>query len=167
MTYGEASTSRTAIGSGLIYHGVREVSRHDLNKHLVLSFLTKQICCEYIWADVKHISIWNQGACIGLYFINKPEWVIVDHACSAYSYVSVPLYDTLGMFTTQNDYTIGLLVVHDLSSDSFCSFTFVLSGPDAVQFIVNHAAVEAIFCVPQTLSIVSFNHFSLSTFDNY
>ena len=46
----------------------------------------------------------------------------------------------------------------------FVYCTFVLSGPDAVQFIVNHAAVEAIFCVPQTLSIVSFNHFSLSTF---
>ncbi|VAI29820.1 unnamed protein product [Triticum turgidum subsp. durum] len=62
----------------------------------------------------------NQGARIGLYFINRPEWIIVDHACAAYSYVSVPLYDTL--------------------------------GPDAVQFIVNHATVEAIFCVPQTLS---------------
>ncbi|XP_006664333.1 long chain acyl-CoA synthetase 6, peroxisomal [Oryza brachyantha] len=84
MTYGEASTNRTAIGSGLIYHGI------------------------------------PQGACIGLYFINRPEWTIVDHACAAYSYVSVPLYDTL--------------------------------GPDAVQFIVNHATVEAIFCVPQTLS---------------
>jgi long-chain acyl-CoA synthetase len=41
---------------------------------------------------------WDQGARIGLYFINKAEWVIVDHACAAYSYVSVPLYDTLGMF---------------------------------------------------------------------
>ncbi|KAK8450215.1 hypothetical protein SEVIR_7G332200v4 [Setaria viridis] len=86
MTYGEASTSRTAVGSGLIYHGVLE------------------------------------GARIGLYFINRPEWIIVDHACASYSYVSVPLYDTL--------------------------------GPDAVQFIVNHAAVEVIFCVPQTLSIL-------------
>ncbi|KAF0911615.1 hypothetical protein E2562_011232 [Oryza meyeriana var. granulata] len=84
MTYGEASTNRIAIGSGLIYHGIPE------------------------------------GARIGLYFINRPEWTIVDHACAAYSYVSVPLYDTL--------------------------------GPDAVQFIVNHATVEAIFCVPQTLS---------------
>uniref|UniRef100_A0A0E0F9H6 Long-chain-fatty-acid--CoA ligase n=1 Tax=Oryza meridionalis TaxID=40149 RepID=A0A0E0F9H6_9ORYZ len=84
MTYGEASTSRTAIGSGLIYHGIPE------------------------------------GARVGLYFINRPEWTIVDHACAAYSYVSVPLYDTL--------------------------------GPDAVQFIVNHATVQAIFCVPQTLS---------------
>lgn len=49
----------------------------------------------------------------------------------------------------------------------FVDCTFVLSGPDAVQFIVNHAAVEVIFCVPQTLSTVSFNYLSLSTFDNY
>ncbi|KAJ3681040.1 hypothetical protein LUZ60_015529 [Juncus effusus] len=89
MTYGEASTSRTAIGSGLIYHKI------------------------------------PQGSCIGLYFINRPEWIIVDHACSAHSYISVPLYDTL--------------------------------GPDAVQYIVNHASVQVIFCVPQTLgSLLSF-----------
>ncbi|OMO61237.1 AMP-dependent synthetase/ligase [Corchorus capsularis] len=61
-----------------------------------------------------------KGSYVGLYFINRPEWIIVDHACSAYSLVSVPLYDTL--------------------------------GPDAVKFIVNHADVKAIFCVPQTLN---------------
>lgn len=27
MTYGEASTERSAIGSGLIYHGIPEVSQ--------------------------------------------------------------------------------------------------------------------------------------------
>ncbi|XP_078436220.1 long chain acyl-CoA synthetase 6, peroxisomal-like isoform X2 [Wolffia australiana] len=86
MTYGEASTARTAIGSGLVYHGI------------------------------------PQGASVGLYFINRPEWLIVDHACSAYSFISVPLYDTL--------------------------------GPDAVSFIVNHAEVQAIFCLPQTLDII-------------
>ncbi|XP_039114566.1 long chain acyl-CoA synthetase 6, peroxisomal-like [Dioscorea cayenensis subsp. rotundata] len=84
MTYGEAGTSRSAIGSGLVYHGILK------------------------------------GACVGLYFINRPEWIIVDHSCSAYSYISVPLYDTL--------------------------------GPDAVKYIINHATVQAIFCVPQTLS---------------
>ncbi|XP_052189752.1 long chain acyl-CoA synthetase 6, peroxisomal isoform X2 [Diospyros lotus] len=84
MTYGEAGTARSAIGSGLVYHGI------------------------------------PKGACVGLYFINRPEWLIVDHACSAYSYISVPLYDTL--------------------------------GPDAVKFIVNHAVIQAIFCVPETLS---------------
>ncbi|KAL9341551.1 hypothetical protein Peur_064876 [Populus x canadensis] len=62
----------------------------------------------------------QKGACIGLYFINRPEWLIVDHACTAYSYISVPLYDTL--------------------------------GPDAVKYVVNHADVQAIFCVPETLN---------------
>ncbi|CAB4285315.1 unnamed protein product [Prunus armeniaca] len=38
----------------------------------------------------------EKGACVGLYFINRPEWLIVDYACSAYSFISVPLYDTLG-----------------------------------------------------------------------
>ncbi|KAL5070157.1 hypothetical protein RYX36_021044 [Vicia faba] len=84
MTYGEAGTARSAIGSGLVNHGI------------------------------------PQGSGIGLYFINRPEWLIVDHACSAYSYISVPLYDTL--------------------------------GPDAVKFIVDHALVQVIFCVSQTLN---------------
>ncbi|KAF5738628.1 Acyl-CoA synthetase [Tripterygium wilfordii] len=89
MTYGEAGTARTAIGSGLIYYGI------------------------------------PKGSSVGLYFINRPEWLIVDHACSAYSYISVPLYDTL--------------------------------GPEAVKYISNHAVVQAIFCVPQTLnSLLSF-----------
>ncbi|KAL3648944.1 Long chain acyl-CoA synthetase 6, peroxisomal [Castilleja foliolosa] len=86
VTYGEASASRSAIGSGLINYQI------------------------------------PKGCCVGLYFVNRPEWLVVDHACSAYSYVSVPLYDTL--------------------------------GPEAVKYIVNHAAVRAIFCVPQTLSIL-------------
>ncbi|PSS10138.1 Long chain acyl-CoA synthetase 6, peroxisomal like [Actinidia chinensis var. chinensis] len=84
MTYGEAGTARSAVGSGLCYHGL------------------------------------SKGARIGLYFINRPEWLIVDHACSAYSHISVPLYDTL--------------------------------GPDAIKYIVNHADVQAIFCVPNTLN---------------
>ncbi|KAL1806552.1 long chain acyl-CoA synthetase 6, peroxisomal isoform X2 [Daucus carota subsp. sativus] len=84
MTYGEAATARSAIGSGLVSLGIQK------------------------------------GSSVGIYFINRPEWMIVDHACSAYSNISVPLYDTL--------------------------------GPDAVKFIVNHATVQAIFCVPQTLN---------------
>nr|ATE88093.1 long-chain acyl coenzyme A synthetase 7 [Vernicia fordii] len=62
----------------------------------------------------------RKGSCIGMYFVNRPEWLIVDHACAAYSFISVPLYDTL--------------------------------GPDAVKYVVNHADVQAIFCVPETLN---------------
>jgi long-chain acyl-CoA synthetase len=33
---------------------------------------------------------------VGLFSINRPEWVIAEHACFKYNYVTVPLYDTLG-----------------------------------------------------------------------
>jgi len=39
MTYGEASTSRTAVGSGLIYHGVLKVSHHKSEQAPVLFFV--------------------------------------------------------------------------------------------------------------------------------
>ncbi|KAL3631675.1 Long chain acyl-CoA synthetase 7 peroxisomal [Castilleja foliolosa] len=74
-----------------------------------------------IGSGLNHYGL-QSGARVGLYFINRPEWLIVDHACSAYSYISVPLYDTL--------------------------------GPDAVKYIVNHADIQAIFCVPSTLNIL-------------
>ncbi|XP_022743477.1 long chain acyl-CoA synthetase 7, peroxisomal-like isoform X2 [Durio zibethinus] len=50
---------------------------------------------EAIGSGLRYYGV-EQGACIGLYFINRPEWLVVDHACAAYSYISVPLYDTLG-----------------------------------------------------------------------
>lgn len=33
---------------------------------------------------------------IGLFSINKPEWVIAEHACYVQAMITVPLYDTLG-----------------------------------------------------------------------
>lgn len=60
ISYKEAGHARTAIGSGLVQHGV------------------------------------PKGARVGLYFINRPEWVITEQACYSYGFVSVPLYDTLG-----------------------------------------------------------------------
>ncbi|KAJ3345165.1 Protein MICROTUBULE ORGANIZATION 1, partial [Kappamyces sp. JEL0680] len=36
------------------------------------------------------------GTNIGLFSLNRPEWVIAEQACYMYGYVTVPLYDTLG-----------------------------------------------------------------------
>lgn len=33
---------------------------------------------------------------VGIYSINRPEWVMAEYACYFNSYVTVPLYDTLG-----------------------------------------------------------------------
>ncbi|KAG5232469.1 long chain acyl-CoA synthetase [Salix suchowensis] len=63
----------------------------------------------------------QKGACIGLYFINRPEWLIVDHACTAFLIFQFPC------------------MTH-------------LVCPDAVKYVVNHADVQGIFCVPETLN---------------
>ncbi|XP_074252804.1 long-chain-fatty-acid--CoA ligase 1 isoform X3 [Saimiri boliviensis] len=34
--------------------------------------------------------------CVGIFAQNRPEWVIIEQGCFAYSMVIVPLYDTLG-----------------------------------------------------------------------
>ena len=39
---------------------------------------------------------YSQETNIGLFSINRPEWVLAEHACFKYNYVTVPLYDTLG-----------------------------------------------------------------------
>ncbi|KAJ3261778.1 hypothetical protein HK103_004729 [Boothiomyces macroporosus] len=36
------------------------------------------------------------GTNIGLFSINRTEWVVAEHACYMYGLVSIPLYDTLG-----------------------------------------------------------------------
>lgn len=36
------------------------------------------------------------GTNIAIFSINRTEWVLTEHACYMYGYISVPLYDTLG-----------------------------------------------------------------------
>ncbi|KAJ9538496.1 hypothetical protein OSB04_031229 [Centaurea solstitialis] len=96
--------------------------------------------------------ILQQGSSIGLYFINRPEWIIVDHACSAYSYISVPLYDTLGLLPINFFQDFVCLSVRCRCVE--WQLVPILAGPDAVKFIVNHASAQAIFCVPETLHVV-------------
>lgn len=33
---------------------------------------------------------------VGLYSVNRPEWVIAEYACYSSNFITVPLYDTLG-----------------------------------------------------------------------
>nr|XP_043628527.1 long chain acyl-CoA synthetase 6, peroxisomal-like [Erigeron canadensis] len=108
------------------------------NKYLGTRVGVDGIAAQYKWMTYREAGIARlevgsglvhygipKGSCVGIYFNNRPEWLIMDHACSAYSYISVPLYDTL--------------------------------GPDAVKFIVNHASVQVIFCVSDTLkNLLSF-----------
>jgi long-chain acyl-CoA synthetase len=49
----------------------------------------------HVGSALKALGI-EKRARIGLYSINRPEWVIAELACHAHSLVPVPLYDTLG-----------------------------------------------------------------------
>lgn len=60
---------------------------------------------------------------VGIMAPNRPEWTIIDLACSCQSFVSVPLYDTL--------------------------------GPDAVEYIVNHANVRAVVVTASMLKQIT------------
>ncbi|XP_021282959.1 long chain acyl-CoA synthetase 7, peroxisomal [Herrania umbratica] len=101
------------------YLGTRIQEDGTVGEYKWMTFGEAATAREAIGSGLRYYGI-EQGACVGLYFINRPEWLVVDHACAAYSYISVPLYDTL--------------------------------GPDAVNYVVNHSGIQAIFCVPQTLN---------------
>ncbi|KAL1198038.1 Long chain acyl-CoA synthetase 7, peroxisomal [Cardamine amara subsp. amara] len=101
------------------YLGTRVRPDGTIGEYTWMTYAETAVAREAIGSGLLFHGI-NQGARVGLYFINRPEWLVVDHACAAYSFISVPLYDTL--------------------------------GPDAVKFAVNHATLQAIFCVPQTLN---------------
>ncbi|CAH8297794.1 unnamed protein product [Eruca vesicaria subsp. sativa] len=101
------------------YLGTRARPDGTVGEYTWMTYAETASARQAIGSGLLHNGI-NHGACVGLYFINRPEWLVVDHACAAYSFISVPLYDTL--------------------------------GPVAVKFVVNHATLQAIFCVPQTLN---------------
>ena len=63
----------------------------------------------FVWATFSEIhprlshfgaGLINLGATltsnIGIFSINRPEWILTDLTCSMHSLISVPLYDTLG-----------------------------------------------------------------------
>lgn len=96
MTYGEAGTARKAVGSGLQFNGLQKVSNFYLLK--IQQLLLSDVIVLRLQNLITLSSVILQGDCVGIYFINRPEWLIVDHACAAFSYISVPLYDTLGVY---------------------------------------------------------------------
>ncbi|NXN12924.1 ACSL1 ligase, partial [Indicator maculatus] len=53
--------------------------------------------CEYVGSALLHRGFKpSQIQYIGIFSQNRPEWVIIEQGCYAYSMVVVPLYDTLG-----------------------------------------------------------------------
>jgi len=77
MTYGEASTSRTAVGSGLIYHGVLKVSHHKSEQAPVL-FFVDQTDMLWLYLRLPQISFHLKSGCSHWSVFYKQTWV--DHS---------------------------------------------------------------------------------------
>ncbi|KAI3632074.1 hypothetical protein MIR68_009910 [Amoeboaphelidium protococcarum] len=74
---------------------------------------------------------------VGIYSINRPEWLITDLACSSYSLISVALYDTLGadiLKFTINHAELGVVVC---SGDKVPSLLKVASQCPSLKVIVS------------------------------
>ena len=77
MTYGEASTSRTAVESGLIYHGVLKVSHHKSEQAPVLFFFD-QTDMLWLYLTLPQISFHLKSGCVHWSVFYKQTWV--DHS---------------------------------------------------------------------------------------
>ncbi|KAF8560527.1 hypothetical protein P879_02532, partial [Paragonimus westermani] len=72
----------------------------------------------------------NEYNMVGIYAPNSPEWVITQHACAAYSYVYVPLYNTLGSEAMQHilkQTELQVLVCHSVNEASYAIKSFTSS----------------------------------------
>ena len=75
IMFGEAHERWTNIGSALKHLGLAKVCALNINLRKLIS---------------------SQGERVGIFSINRPEWVLVDAACHNHSFVPVALYATLG-----------------------------------------------------------------------
>ena len=85
----------------------------------------------------------RSGDCVGLWSVNRMDWAITDYACAIAGFVSVPLYDTLGMYSRFH-----LLQLH--------RNLHLLPGPDAVQYAIGHSETRVVVAsvdhIPQVRS---------------
>lgn len=50
---------------------------------------------ENLASGLKGLGLATKSA-VGLYSVNRPEWVMAEYACYRNNFITVPLYDTLG-----------------------------------------------------------------------
>lgn len=75
----------------------------------------------------------QEGGFLGIFASNSPKWVIAEQACNMYSYVVIPLYDTLGAEAC--DYIINNNEIH---------IVFVDTLDKAKSLLVNHEQIPTL-----------------------
>jgi len=134
-------TGKSKAGADGPYFGVREFGVKG-GPYVWQSYEEVERRIRHVGSGILHLSGIepHTEACVGIYMGNCPEWVIVDLAGSAYSYVTVPLYETFDskaikhiinvtsmpiIFTTRKH----LIRLLDIRSDIPTVQTIVLCSP--------------------------------------
>jgi len=76
------------------------------------------------------------GARIGLYSVNRPEWVIGELACFTNNFVTVPLYDTLGPEAAEQIISQATLSAVICSADKVASLVSIASKHPCLTTII-------------------------------
>jgi acyl-CoA synthetase (AMP-forming)/AMP-acid ligase II len=99
-----------------------------------------------------------QGSAVGIFSINRPEWVIAMEACYAQSLITVPIYETLGRFIGFSFVLILIWVLGFIFLSAFfltcfggfffcfCLINHNAKAEKAVVHILNEAEVKVIVC---------------------
>jgi long-chain acyl-CoA synthetase len=86
--------------------------------------------------------------------INRPEWVITELACGSYSYISVPLYDTLGASAVKYIINHAEITALFCSQDKLQNLLLQLSELPSIRLIVVVGGTEnSLPSVPSQLGI--------------
>lgn len=88
------------------------------------------------------------GAKVGLYFINREEWVITEQACNSYAFVSVPLYDTLGPDAVKYIINHGEIVAVFCTRDKMQTLMDCLADCPSIRVIVVVGGTEQTLPLP-------------------
>ena len=88
-----------------LYENFKEVCRKHKDKRYLGKLVTHGDCAEYAWlnyGDVErlvnnvatslyHLDGIKKGSMVGIYSVNRIEWMLVDHACSSMSAITIPI----------------------------------------------------------------------------
>ncbi len=82
------------------------------------------------------------GWCLGIYSINRPEWVLAEQSCNAYSLISIALYDTLGKDSVKFIVNHADIPVVITSSDKIVNLLGVVKECEPLKLIISMDALE-------------------------
>lgn len=140
QTFAETDTQKTQMGSGILH-----VLQHSPFRIPGLEAHDK-ISTHY--ADYRSFSSTKTSFILTLWSSNRPEWVVTDLACGAYSISNTVLYDTLG--PSASEYILELVQ----SPILVCSYAHVKSAlamkrqdPERLKSLITIVSMDPLSCM--------------------